>query len=167
MALKKAIQLYTITEDKITHTKDMSIPEPAVAVVSSTPTPMLVLPSLTCCLEVCVALKKTIQLYTFTQDKIMHTKGMSIPEPALAVVSSTPTPMLVPPSLASCLEVCVALKKKIQLYTITEDKIMHIKDMSIPEPTLAVVGSTPTPMLIPPSLTCCLEVCVALKKKTI
>ena len=115
--------------------------------------------------EVCVALKKkTIQLYTITEDRIMHTKDMSIPEPAVAVVSSTPTPILVPPSLKSCLEVCVALKQTIQLYTITEDRIMHTKDMSIPEPALAVVSSTPTPMLIQPSLTCCLEACVALKK---
>ena len=38
--------------------------------------------------EVCVALKKkTIQLYTITEDRILHTKDMSIPEPALAVVS--------------------------------------------------------------------------------
>ena len=75
--------------------------------------------------------------------------------------------MLVPPSLTCCLEVCVALKKMIQLYTITEDKIMHTKGMSIPEAALAVVSSTPTPMLAPPSLTCCLEVHVALKKMTI
>ena len=38
--------------------------------------------------EVCVALKKkTIQLYTITEDRIQHTKDMSVPESALVVVS--------------------------------------------------------------------------------
>ena len=42
--------------------------------------------------EVCVALKKkTIQLYTITEDRIMHTKDMSVPESALTVVSLVPT----------------------------------------------------------------------------
>ena len=38
-------------------------------------------------------------------------------------------------------EVCVALKKKtIQMYTITEDRILHSKDMSVAEPALVVVS---------------------------
>ena len=47
-------------------------------------------------------------------------------------------------------EVCVALKKKtIQLYTITEDRIMHTKDMSVPESALAVVSLFPNPLPLP------------------
>ena len=37
-------------------------------------------------------MKKTIQLYTITEDRIMHTKDMSVPESALTVVSLVPTP---------------------------------------------------------------------------
>ncbi|KAH3886109.1 transforming growth factor-beta receptor-associated protein 1-like [Dreissena polymorpha] len=38
-----------------------------------------------------------------------------------------------------CVEVCVALKKKqVALYTITEDRINHVKDMSLPEPASVI-----------------------------
>ncbi|KAK7098537.1 transforming growth factor-beta receptor-associated protein 1-like [Littorina saxatilis] len=36
-------------------------------------------------------------------------------------------------------EICVALKKKtVQLYTVTEDRLMHLRDLHIPDPAVAV-----------------------------
>ncbi|KAG1699826.1 Transforming growth factor-beta receptor-associated protein 1 [Nymphon striatum] len=37
-----------------------------------------------------------------------------------------------------CVQICVAKKKQIQMFSVTEDKVIHIKDISIPEPPNAV-----------------------------
>ena len=38
-------------------------------------------------------------------------------------------------------EVCVALKKKqLQLYNITDDKMIHVKDISLSEPASVIVS---------------------------
>ena len=42
-------------------------------------------------------------------------------------------------------QICVALKKKqLQLYSVTEDRLNHIRDVSISEPAVALVSKSQT-----------------------
>lgn len=37
-----------------------------------------------------------------------------------------------------CIQICVARKKQLQVYNVTEEKLIHIKDIGVPEPALGV-----------------------------
>lgn len=36
------------------------------------------------------------------------------------------------------LQICVGRKKQLQVYNVTEEKLIHVKDIAVPEPTVCI-----------------------------